>query len=197
MMKLIAILITFFVLGNAIAQDETFSVFDFTVSTAHGDLNKDGILDLVIVTQDTASNFGPYRLEIFFTQPNGDKKMIVQSDHAIEVQYPNGKDGWLHGNALEQVSIKKGVVWIEMGFLRGHMEHKFRYQNNRFELIGYCYADVLAGHLTTIDFNLSTGHRIEKYGGIDQNLKVISDTIIRINPLPNLDEFTPYSNEFY
>lgn len=197
MIKLITILITSFALGNAIAQDETFSVFDFTVSTAHGDLNKDGILDLVIVTQDTASNFGPYRLEIFFTQPNGDKQMIVQSDRAIEEQYPNGKDGWHHGNAFEQVSIKKGVVWIEIGFLRGHMEHKFRYQNNRFELIGYCYANVLADHLTTIDFNLSTGHRIEKQGGIDQNLKVISDTIILIDPLPKLDEFTPYSNEFY
>lgn len=184
-------------LGSSVAQQDTIPVFDYTVSTAHGDLNKDGILDFVIVTQDSASNFGPYRLEIFFTLANGDKKLIVQTDKAIEKQYQNGKDGWQFGNALECVSIKRGVVWIEFGFIRGHMEHKFRYQNNRFELIGYSYANVMADHLTTIDFNLSTGRRIEKYARIDQDLKIISDSIIKIDPLPNLNEFTPFGNTLY
>ena len=42
------------------------------------------------------------------------------------------------------------------------MEHKFRYQNVRFELIGFSYANVEHGILQLIDYNLSTGRRIEK-----------------------------------
>ena len=90
-MKQLLTILCILLLGSSVAQQDTIPVFDYTVSTAHGDLNKDGILDFVIVTQDTASNFGPYRLEIFFTLANGDKKLIVQTDKAIEKQYQNGK----------------------------------------------------------------------------------------------------------
>ncbi|PHR36734.1 MAG: hypothetical protein COA38_01550 [Fluviicola sp.] len=197
-MRIIILVLFAAILVQLNAQEETKTpTFDFIASSSQGDLNKDGILDLVIVTQDTVSNFGPYRLEIFFTQVNGDKKLILQSDQAIDVAYPDGKDGWLYGNDFEQVTIHNGVLWIEVGFLRGHMEHKFRYQNDHFELIGYSCANVSSGHLTTIDYNLSTGQRIEKKCRIDQDLKLVSDAIIKLNPLPSLEDFTPYTNEHY
>ena len=82
---------------------------------------------------------------------------------------------------------------------RGHFTHKYRFQNGNFELIGFSqvYSD---GHgiMTTIDYNLSTGIRIEKTERYDTD-KVLSNTKkkILIRPLPKLQDITPMENELY
>lgn len=78
------------------------------------------------------------------------------------------------------------------------MEHKFRYQNGQFELIGYSYVNVSGGKMYMVDYNLSTGRRIEKEGMIsDDHYTTIMDKIIKLNPLPRLDDFEPYDHKLY
>jgi len=171
--------------------------FNKVISTVFGDLNKDGLLDLAMITQDTICPTQQYLLEIFFTQPNGDKKLALASSKAIEAKFPEGSKNY-ESQGHSTLSIQNGVLWIETGFIRGHMEHKFRYQNDRFELIGYSYVNIWVGQLEIIDYNLSTGRRIEKEGTIsDDKYTVTKDEVIKLDSLPDLKEFEPYKNQLY
>ena len=172
--------------------------FNDVISRVEGDLNKDGIIDLAIVKQDTLHEKAPYKLEIFFGQENGDLKLIVSTTKAIQPQFPNGREQHMWGNGFGGLSIHNGVLWIETEFIRGHMEHKFRYQNNSFELIGYSYVNADFGTIKIVDYNLSTGKRIEKEGEISSDEYTITvDKVIKLNPLPKLDEFEPYANDLF
>ena len=135
----------------------------------------------------------------FFKEPNGLYKLVVTSTKIIEPQYPDGRDGYRTGNGFSGVSIENGVLSVNFELLRGHFEHKFRFQNGNFELIGFSevYSDG-RGIMMTTDFNLSTGIRIEKSERYD-TVKVLSNTKkkIRIRPLPKLQDITPMENELY
>ena len=196
------LILTIFVLIriSSFAQTETTKYnFDHKIMEISGDLNKDNLLDKVIVTQDTLNENAPYNLQIFFKQSNGKFKPIVSSMKIIEPQYPDGRDGYRTGNGFSEISIKNGVLSVNFELLRGHFEHKFRYQNDNFELIGFSevYSDGL-GLLYLTDFNLSTGIRIEKSKRYDSE-KVLSNTKkkILIRPLPKLQDVTPMANELY
>jgi hypothetical protein len=173
--------------------------FDHKIMEVVGDLNKDNQPDKVIITQDTLNENAPYRLEVFFKETSGQFKLIVTSTKIIEPQYPNGRDGYRTGNGFSDITIKNGILSINFQLLRGHFEHKFRFQNKHFELIGF--SEVFSdGHgvMTTTDFNLSTGIRTEKSERYDTN-KVLSNTKkkILIRPLPKLEDITPMENELY
>ena len=195
-------ILTIFVLLHldSSAQNGTIHYnFDHKIMEVSGDLNKDNLLDKVIVSQDTLNENAPYRLQVFFKEPNGQFKLMVTSTKIIEPQYPNGRDGYRTGNGFSEVTIKNGVLSVYIELLRGHFEHKFRYQNGNFELIGFSevYSDG-QGVMTTTDFNLSTGIRIEKSERYDTD-KVLSNTKkkILIRPLPKLQDITPMKNELY
>ncbi len=181
---------------NTFAQNENFSVVVFDVK---GDLNKDKLEDKVVVTQDTLNDNAPYRLQVFFAQPNGVHKLIAETTQLIEAQFPNGKKGYQEGNEFYELTIVKGVVTKKMQLLRGSYEHKFRFQNGAFELIGFKGGFSNGrGEMTSIDFNLSTGIRTEKTERYDAE-KVISNTKkkILIRPLPKLQDVVPFENELY
>lgn len=164
-----------------------------------GDLNKDSLPDKVIVTQDTVHENAPYRLQVFFKEPSGQYKLIVTSTKIIEPQYPDGRDGYSTGNRFGEVSIKKGILGIRFDLLRGNYEHKFRFQKGNFELIGYSeFYSNGQGEASTIDFNLSTGVRIEKLERYDTD-KLLSQKTkkILIRPLPKLQDLVPGENELY
>ena len=166
--------------------------FKVLIIAVYGDLNKDGIEDVAIVTQDTIHKNAPYRLEVFFRQVNNDLKLIVSTTIAIPPEFPYGKEQHIWGYGFDELSINKGVLWIHTGFIRGHEEHKFRFQNGQFELIGFSYTNVEGSTLSIIDYNLSTGRRIEKEGLIsDDDWPIVLDTIIKLNSLPTLAEFDP------
>lgn len=199
MKQLILALLTVFHVECLAQSDTTNYNFQHTVIKAEGDLNKDNLPDKVIVMQDTASQNGTYRIQIFFKHPDGHFELIVTSNKLIEPQYPNGKDGYVTGNGFDNVYIEKGILKVRFELLRGHFEHKFRFQNGSFELIGFSVvsSDGL-GVLTTTDFNLSTGIRITKSVRYDTD-KILSNTKkkILIRPLPKLEEVIPMYNEFY
>lgn len=194
-------ILTFFILFqyNSYAQTKTDKYnFDHTVIEVSGDLNKDNVPDKAIVTQDTLNENSPYRLQVFFKEPNGKFKLITTSIKVIAPEYPNGRDGYREVG-FSDITIKNGVLSVNVELTRGHFVHKFRFQNGNFELIGFSqvYSD---GHgiMTTIDYNLSTGIRIEKSERYDTN-KVLSNTKkkILIRPLPKLQDITPMENDLY
>ena len=163
-----------------------------------GDLNKDNLTDKVIVTQDTLNENAPYRLQVFFKEQNGQSKLIATSIKLIAPEYPNGKDGYRE-TGFSEITIKKGILSVNIELTRGHFEHKFRFQNGNFELIGFSKVNSDGhGELTTIDYNLSTGIRIEKSERYDTS-EVLSNKKkkILIRPLPKLQEVIPMENELY
>ena len=186
MKQLLLIFLIIFQLDTFAQTDTSKLNFDHKVMEVEGDLNKDNLVDKVVVTQDTLNENAPYRLQIFFKEPNGRSRLIVTSTKIIEPQYPDGRDGYRTGNGFSDVTIHNGVLSVNFGLLRGHFEHKFRFQNGNFELIGFSevYSDG-QGVMTTTDFNLSTGIRIEKSERYDTD-KILSSTKkkILIRPLP-------------
>lgn len=174
--------------------------FTKEITKVKGDLNKDGLIDYVQVLQDTASETAPYKLEIYFAETNGNFKKIVSTTKAIDAQYPEGRNGYYNGNSFYEITITKGILSIHNELIRGNFEHKFRYQNGNFELIGFSevYSDG-QGTMGTIDFNLSTGIRIkttEPYGE-DDFPKTKTQKKIIIKPLPKLQDFAPFKTEYY
>lgn len=174
--------------------------FTKEITKVKGDLNKDGLIDYVQVLQDTVSETAPYKLEVYFAETNGNFKKIISTIKAIDPQFPEGRNGYNNGNSFYEITITKGVLSIHNELIRGNFEHKFRYQNGNFELIGFSqvYSDG-QGTMGMIDFNLSTGIRIkttEPYGE-DDFPKTKTQKKIMIRPLPKLQDFTPFTNEYY
>ena len=195
------LILTIFILLqlDSFAQTDTTNYkFDHKVIEVIGDLNKDSLPDKVIVTQDTLNENSPYRVQVFFKEPNGQFKLIVTTTKIIEPQYPDGKDGY-RTDDFSDVTINKGVLSVNFQLLRGHFEYKFRYQNGNFELIGFSegYSDG-QGVVSSTDFNLSTGIRIEKSERYDID-KILSykKKKILIRPLPKLQDIKPFENELY
>ena len=177
-------------------QDYNFS---YKVMEVTGDLNKDGLADKVVVTQDTLNENAPYRLQVFFKEAAGEWTLKATSVKIIEPQYPNGRDGYRTGTGFSDVTIKAGVLSINIELLRGHFEHEFKFQNGRFELIHFSFVSSDGrGVIETIDFNLTTGIRVELLERYDTD-KVISNkkTKIIIKPLPILDDVIPMEQDLY
>lgn len=172
--------------------------FHHLITEERGDLNKDGFLDLVRVTQDTIAATRPYRLQVFFNQPNGKQQLIVTTDQVIEAEFPNGRDGLRSEAGFDTISIKNNVIIIRIQLTRGMFMHKFRFQQGNFELIGFTMlnSDGL-GTMYEEDFNLSTGMRFfkeERYDTGDVTVNRKEKKLIR--PLPKLQDFVPFENDF-
>jgi len=172
--------------------------FKVAVAKASGDLNKDGIEDLVTVIQDTLHENAPYRLQVSFGKGYGKFTPIVSSDQLIEPQYPDGREGYMYGNGFDSVEIKKGILMVNISLLRGYIIYKFRYQNGNFELIGYksSSSDGI-GTIYSDDFNLSAGDRItirENY----ETGKIISNEKTKklVRPLPKLQDIKAFEEEW-
>lgn len=201
MTKIILSIVLLICVGGTAQTKTKKDTFTFVASKVLGDLNKDNLEDKIIVTQDTINENAPYKLQIYFAQPNGEFKLIATSTKIIAPQYPDGRDGYRTGDGFMDVTINKGIVSVNSGLLRGHFEHKFRYQNGNFELIGFSYVSS-DGHgiMSTTDFNLSTGIRIEKtenYGEEDETAPTTIKKKILIRPLPKIQDVEPFENELY
>ncbi len=199
MKNLIFLIFIIFQLTSYAQDIDSKDSFNGPVMEIKGDLNKDGLDDKVIVTQDTINEKSPYKIRIFFAEPDGKFKLIVSSTKLIEAQYPDGKNGYKTGTIFSDITIKNGVLIVNTELIRGYYEHKFRFQNGNFELIGFykIYADGFSED-QTIDFNLLTGIRIEKTENY-QTDEVIRKTKkkILIRPLPKLQDVIPFENELY
>jgi hypothetical protein len=195
---IISVIILFPSLLYSQAMDTSGKFTNVTYITK-GDLNKDKIADSVIVLQDTVNDISPYRLKIFLSKPNRQYFLSVESDSAIEPQFPDGKDSYNNPASFSDITIASGILSITSQLTRGHYEHKFRYLNGNFELIGFTEVGSDGrGIMYTTDFNLSTGILIEKSERYDTDrLLSKKKKIVKIRPLPKLQNFKPFLSDIY
>ena len=142
--------------GQEIPIPSNFSV----VASVYGDLDKDGVDELVVAyncdkkNQDEESV--PREL-IIYKKKNKDWIICEQSKNVLL----GSKDGGMMGDPFESILIKNGVLSIShYGGSRwkwGYTE-KYRFQNKAFYLIGYSsMSGAPCEYLLNSDFNLSTG----------------------------------------
>lgn len=184
MKKLIYLFLLFSAISNA--QNRGYK----TIEKVIGDLNKDGFPDLVTVEKNSQNS---HILKIFFNYKNIKYNYFTMSTTVIDGEANNGE-----GDGLS-IEIKNNVLLINNGYnLTGNEQHKFRFQNNHFELIGYTnhYSD-RHGTITTEDFNLMTGIRIVEEEDMNTGKITKNKTYIKLNSRPNLSNFSSSNNGYY
>lgn len=148
-----------------------------------GDLNKDGIKDVVLVLRENASSnvikidglgemlldTNPRILAVLFGKVDGGY-VLIQDNHTLIPRRIDPKiDDYLTGVGVGGISVRKGVLVVQMNIFynMGSWEMKnisftFRWQNNRFELIGYdsTTTNRSSGESKDISVNYST-HKIK------------------------------------
>lgn len=179
---------------QSVNKEQKFTV---AVSKQNADLNRDGIEDLITVAQDTVDPKNPYLLQIHLSQSNGKMKLMLSSDSAIVVPYPYGKARQVNDAMFTGIKIKNGTFVISHEFTRGSFSHQFRFQNDKFELIGYRSAGISGRDVEEVDFNLSTGDKTVTRLPIGSD-KIMSTEKTKqvIRPLPDLQFFEPYRYDF-
>lgn len=187
---LIIILILFFSFNFSFSQVKN-NQYKTTVFEVYGDLNKDQIPDLVTVKENEDDPKHPFLLEIFFKNKSGNYEKVFTSEKAVMELYPYGDRRT--DLILKDLKIENGILIFKNELIRGSFIHRFRYQNGRFELIGFTSMNAIPGYIEHIDFNLSTGDKIVKLVSYetDKVLK-LEKTKQKISPLPNLIDFEPF-----
>lgn len=162
-----------------------------------GDLNKDGLLDKVIISMDTVDASKPLRLQIFFSQPSKKFKLFFSSTDIIEAMYPLEKNGEHNGSQIPDVYIEDGKLQLDF-YINGNSRYEFIFRNGKFELTHFKYVNHEGNSITEIEFNLLTG-KYTKQTEILETSEITSKTNgeIQINPLPQLKNFKPFEFKLY
>ncbi|MDX6183735.1 hypothetical protein SGQ44_16180 [Flavobacterium sp. Fl-77] len=183
--KFYILLILGFLSSNSFCQNYNHIVFE-----VYGDLNKDGLADLVLVKEENKDKHNPFLLEIKFQEKDKSYRTVLSSETAVVDKF-TGEDK-ITICLLESIEIKKGILIFNQSLIRGTFKHKFRFQKNNFELIGIHFNSANPGYFLTVDYNLSTGKMIEVKRAYETD-KIIEEniTIEKITPLPNLKKFNP------
>src|SRR6476661_8691692 len=86
--------------------------FDVRIAEVFGDLNNDKLPDRVLVTQDTADDKAPYRLQVFFAAKGGGQKLQVSTVTAIEPGRVYGREGYIIGTRFSEITISHGLLSV-------------------------------------------------------------------------------------
>jgi len=169
------------------------------VESTNGDLNKDDLMDLVVVVANKSENAefdAPVYLGIYFKNVKGSYDLNVVSTTAVLCLQCGGA----FGNPFSGIDITpKGILQIHHyggSSDRWAYLDKYRFQNGAFYLIGSSYTESNTFSLAskTIDTNLITGEQeiIEDSGLDSKNKKVKkSRTKVKVNPLQTIDSYSP------
>ena len=140
------------------AQKEFQPTGSTVIETVEGDLDGDRIPEQVIIynTKDTAE-YGNIREIQILKKVNGKWKILEKSRNAIL----KSRDGGMMGDPYQSTEIEKGILMITQAggsSWKWDYTDKYRFQNGRFELIGYSSSSGRPEeYWTDVDFNLSTG----------------------------------------
>jgi hypothetical protein len=175
------------------------------IATATGDLDKDKIPEKVVVfdtKRESESGMGTEREIHIYKKKNGDWKLWNKSIGAV---LPS-ENGGMMGDPFESLAIERGSIVIKhFGGSRQkwNYTHRFRYQNNGWELIG---ATVIYGspcdYWENFDYNLSTGKYIysketeDCEGAKTKTKKTTKEGQNKLARLPKMDSFEPGNTEF-
>lgn len=133
---------------------------------ASGDLDKDGVPEIAAVfyrplEDDNNSTFSDRVIRIYKKADNG-WKLWRKSKWAIY----HSTDGGMYPDPLREMRIEDGILIIKHyggTSWKWSGTNRYRFQNNRFALIGYTsYAGKEGSSKRYMDFNLSTGKIIFK-----------------------------------
>ncbi len=191
-LKIYLSILLFISTGVVFGQD-SINNYSKIIYSIEGDLNRDGIADLVTVKQDSSSKYKPHLLEIKFKKVDGKYETVFKSEKTLWEIHPEGNE--ITVAILEALEIKKGVLIFTNQYIRGNTKHKFRYQNGNFELIGYTSHEGGPG-LVYIDYNLITGTKITHHNPYDNPKIGKKITTERISPLPKLQDLEPLSFDY-
>ncbi|MBB3587767.1 hypothetical protein [Sphingomonas sp. BK481] len=156
--------------------------------SAGGDLNGDAVPDQVLILKRVgASVDGPRRLLIAFGKPDGTKSIAADTDTFLPV-VENETDPFASDNPL-QIKNRSLRVYVEgTGTDLTHETFTFRYQNAKFELIGYDAVNQMrsTGDYDNESINYSTGNVEHTVGNIAQSKDVVTKTQLRAGRRPTL-----------
>lgn len=173
------------------------------LSQTSGDLNKDGVDEKIIVFNNgQVGDFGEERTILIFKADNGAWKMWERATGAI---LPS-ENGGMMGDPFQSIKVENGALVINhFGGSRSKWEytHRFRYQNEKWELIGttsIVYAP--CEEQQTFDYNLTSGNVIYKdvkltcTNGENEKVKEVRKNVNfkdKKSQLPTLNGFDPSS----
>lgn len=175
--KLLVILLSHLLYFKGFCQDiplpQDFEILD----TASGDLDKDGVKELVVAyntrKEDSSYESIPRSLVIYKMQQQ-EWKIWKESQQALY----GSRDGGMMGDPFGDIIIDKGILQIsQYGGSSWKWDHidKYRYQNGEFYLIGYTsHSGKLCEYWEDVDFNLSTGKMIvtKEFENCDANQEI-------------------------
>ena len=155
------------------------------IKSVKGDLNGDNQADAVLVLQkqdkaniipndsmgQTELDTNPRMLKVLFKQAGGYKTAV---ENTTLIPPESNKDNVCLDDPLSDVSIDKGRLKVRFeGFYscgnwwKDYSDYLFRYQNDRFLLIGYSYYEYhrASGEIEEYSDNYLTGKRKRTTGG--------------------------------
>ena len=155
----IILLLNLLTFGQEKSEKSKFEI----IAEKIGDLDKDGIDEKVIVYETNESTeYGNIREICILKKVGGEWKDWKNSKSAV---LKSGEGGMM-GDPFEGIEIKNGILSINFfggSSWKWSYTDKYRFQNNRFELIGYSSNYFkLCQYWNSVDFNLSTRKLISK-----------------------------------
>lgn len=177
---------------TAVAQDNENDGTPYqTFITIAGDLNGDALADVVTVSKDTLNRKAPYCLRVYFAKDKRVNVLEAESYTVAGPEFPYDESPW-NSERHGELGIFKNVLVVERQLGNVNTKYKFRYQNSKFELIGYTSTDNNGITSKVVDFNLSTGKCVFKTVNVATNKTTdSSEKKIPVNPLPELVHFDP------
>lgn len=174
-----------------------------------GDLNGDGRPDAVLVLRDNDPkksiatgresmprfDTNPRSLAVVFAGDDGgyalaleNHTLIARTDDPFQ-QDPLDPDGIQAG----EIAIKNGTLRVTLGYFGGNMgriTYTFRFQNGRFEMIGYDRVDVTrnSGVMSDLSINYSTQQMVRKIGHISDDTNKTTRRKLPRKPLLTLEQ---------
>lgn len=153
------LLIAYFIFNYQLAFSSIYEQ-ERNLIEIYGDLDKDKKEEKVVVTElnEVGENGKKRELSIYKKQ-NSDWVLLVASKSAVL----ESEAGGMMGDPFisKQIEIKNGVLIIYHdggSSWKWNTTHKYRFQNNQFELIGYhSYSGKLCEYWEDFEYNLSTG----------------------------------------
>lgn len=130
------------------------------INEATGDLDKDGIAEKAVVynmSQPPDDDEEGINRELIIYKKQKDKWIIW---HRSTTAIGNSKGGGMMGDPFESIEINKGILLVYQSggsSWKWNTTDKYRFQNNRFELIGYkSYYGKLCEYWLLFEYNIST-----------------------------------------
>lgn len=149
----------------------------FIKDSAQGDLNGDKRPDLAVVLEykdtiqelrpDGFENWGSPRILVVLLRSakTAGYDLLVQNNTFI-TRYG---EGGMSSDAYKKVRISKGILQLDVEFVRGGAAYKFRFQHNDLYLIGATTGGVSGGIVENFDVNFLTKKaKIEK-GSLEED----------------------------